>query len=79
MDSLHDILSRKDFDEPPESLAIKDYVRKQFDETVAVQVREHDIIIATPSAALAATLRLQILTLQELVGTKKRLIFRIGK
>ncbi|MGH7234074.1 MAG: hypothetical protein ACREF7_01340, partial [Candidatus Saccharimonadales bacterium] len=69
MDSLNDILSRKDFDEPPESLAIKQYVREQFDEVVAVTVRERDIIIAAPSASLANTLRMRILALQRLVGT----------
>jgi hypothetical protein len=79
MDSLNDILSRKDFDEPSESLAIKQYVREQFDEAVAVTVRERDIIIAAPSAALANTLRMRILAIQKLVGTQRRLVFRIGK
>jgi hypothetical protein len=79
MDSLHDILGHKDFDEPPEALAIKKYVRDQFDESVAVTVRERDIIVATPSAALANTLRSRILTLNKISGGKKRLIFRIGK
>jgi hypothetical protein len=79
MDSLNDILSRKDFDEPPESLAIKRYVREQFDEAVAVTVREREIIVAAPSAALAGTLRMRVLALQKLVGKQRRLIFRIGK
>ena len=79
MDSLNDILGHKDFDEPPEALAIKKYVREQFDEAVAVTVREREIIIAAPNAALASTLRMRVLTLQRLIGEKKRLIFRIGK
>jgi hypothetical protein len=79
MDSLNDILSRKDFDEPPESMAIKKYVREQFDETVAVTVREREIIIAAPSASLANTLRMRVLALRRLVGNKRRLVFRIGK
>lgn len=76
---MHDILSRKDFDEPPESLAIKKYVREKFDETVAIQVREREIIIAAPSAALAGTLRMKVVELQTLLATDKRLVFRIGK
>ncbi|HEY1835425.1 MAG TPA: hypothetical protein VGG13_01235 [Candidatus Saccharimonadales bacterium] len=79
MDSLNDILSRKDFDERAESLAIKKYVREQFDETVAVQVREREIIIAAPSAALAGTLRIKTVELRRLLDTDKRLVFRIGK
>jgi hypothetical protein len=79
MDSLNEILSRKDFDEPAEALAIKKYVREQFDEAVAVTVREREIVIAAPSAALAGTLRMRVVALQRLIGEKKRLVFRVGK
>jgi hypothetical protein len=80
MDSLYDILGRKDFDEPPEALAIKKYVRDEFDESVAVTVKEKEIIIAAPNAALASTLRMRVLQLQKITGErKKRFIFRIGK
>lgn len=79
MDSLNDILSRKDYDEPTEALAIKKYVREQFDEAVAVTVREHEIIIAAPNSALAGTLRMRVVALQRLIGEKKRLVFRVGK
>lgn len=79
MDSLYDILGRKDFDEPPEALAIKKYVHEQFDESVAVTVKEKEIIVAAPNAALASTLRMRVLQLQKLIGEKKRFIFRIGK
>ena len=76
---MHDILSSKDFDEPAESLAIKKYVRDEFNEHVAVTIREREIIVAAPNAALANTLRLRILALRKLVGDKRRLVFRIGK
>ncbi|HSW79494.1 MAG TPA: hypothetical protein VLG47_01835 [Candidatus Saccharimonadales bacterium] len=79
MDSLNEILSRKDFDEPPEVKAIKKYVREQFDESVAVTVREKEIIIVAPNAALANTLRLRVLALRKIAGDKKRMVFRIGK
>jgi hypothetical protein len=79
MDSLNDILSRKDFDEPAEARAIKQYVQDKFQEPVAVTVREREIIIAAPGAALANTLRLRTVELQDLLQTDKRLVFRIGK
>lgn len=79
MDSLNEILSHKDFDEPAEVAAIKKYVREQFDEYVAVTVREREIIIAAPNAALANTLRMRVLVFQRLIGDKKRFVFRIGK
>ena len=78
MDSLSSILGRKDFEEPPEGTAIKKYVQKEFKITVGVQVRERDIIISVPSAALANTLRLRGPEIQRLCQTGKRLTFRIG-
>jgi len=78
MDSLNDILSRKDFEEPPEMAAIKKFVQDNYQETVEVTIRERDILIATPSAALANTLRLKTRELQSAARTDKRLTFRIG-
>lgn len=79
MDSLQDILGQKNFDEPPEAISIKQYARDTFREDVRVQVREHEIVIFAPNGSMANMLRLRIVNLQELVGTDRRLIFRIGK
>ena len=78
MDSLNDILGRKDFDEPPEIALIKDYVLREFKSTVEVVVRERDIAITSGSAALANTLRLRTTDIKQLCQTDKRLVFRIG-
>ena len=78
MDSLSDILGRKDFDEPPEATAIKSYALIEFNAVVGVQVRERDIVIMVPSAALANTLRLRGPTIRRLCNTDKRLTYRIG-
>jgi hypothetical protein len=78
MDSLQSILSDKDFDELPEMRSIKKYVQTEFGITVGVQVREHDIIIVVPSAALANTLRLRGPELKRRCQLDKRLTFRIG-
>lgn len=76
--SLADILSKKDFDEPPEMAAIKKFVQDNYQEDVEVLVREHDIVIAGRSASLVNTLRLNMRQLQAAAQTEKRLIFRIG-
>lgn len=78
MDSLLSILRRKDFDEPPEISAIKKYVRDEFKTEVGVQVREKDIIISVPSAALAGTLRLRGPEMKRRCQLDKKLTFRIG-
>lgn len=78
MDSLSDLLHRKDFDEPPEMAGIKKYVKEEFGLDVGVQVREKDIVINVPSAAAANTLRLRSPDIKHRCQTDKRLTFRIG-
>ncbi len=78
MDSLNSILSNKDFDQPPEMASIKKYVQDEFKVAVGVQVRERDIVISVPHAALATTLRLRGPDIKRRCQIEKRLTFRIG-
>lgn len=77
MDSLLDILGRKDYDLPPEAAAIKKYIRDEFKQEVEVMVREKDIVIAGRGAAFINTLRLRTPALKKVAKTDKRLTFRI--
>lgn len=77
MDSLNDILERKDYETPPEVVAIKQFVKRQFDCEVSVQIRADVIIIAVGSASLAASLRLQTVALKKAAATDKKLAIRI--
>lgn len=77
MDSLLDILGRKDYDLPHEAAAIKKYIRDEFKEEVEVLVRERDIVISGRGAAFINTLRLRTPKLKKAAGTDKRLTFRI--
>ena len=78
MDNLNDILQRKDFDEPPEIRAIKDYVRRYYDADVKVTMQPHAIVVAARSAALIGSLRLHLPKLQKAANTDKRIMLRIG-
>ncbi|HEX4774042.1 MAG TPA: hypothetical protein VH234_00810 [Candidatus Saccharimonadales bacterium] len=78
MDDLKNILGNRGFDEPPEMVAIKKYVQDEFKVSVSVMVRERDIVIQVPSAALANTLRLRSPDIKRRCQTDKRLTFRIG-
>ena len=78
MDSLFTILSDKNFDEPPEISSIKKYVHDEFKIEVGVQVRDRDIVVSVPSAALANTLRLRSPEIKRRCQLEKKLIFRIG-
>lgn len=78
MDSLHTILSNKDFDEPPEMSAIKKYVQDEFKTDVGVQVRDKDIVVTVSSAALANTLRLRGPEIKRRCQLDKKITFRIA-
>ena len=78
MDSLFSILSDKNFEEPPEISSIKKYVQDEFQTDVSVQVRDKNIIITVPSAALAGTLRMRSPDMKRRCQIDKRLVFRIG-
>jgi hypothetical protein len=77
MDSLSDLLGNRQFDEPAEAIAIKQYVDQTYHAAVSVQVREREIIISAASAALVNQLRYNSATMQQLAQTDKRLVFRI--
>jgi hypothetical protein len=79
MDSLSDILSNKDFDEPSEVVSLKKYVRDNFKAEISVSVRNNDLVVAVQSAALASTLRMRSPEIKRRCQiTDKRLIFRIN-
>lgn len=78
MQSLQDILGKKDFDTPPEVEIIKTFVRKQFAMDVSVMVQTYSITITTPSAGLAGSLRPLLHKLKKELETDKKLFIRIG-
>jgi hypothetical protein len=77
-ESLKDILLRRDDSQPPEIDQVKNFVFKRFKAQVRVEVRQNQLVIIAPGAALAGTLRLHIFELQNAVETKKKLLIRIG-
>lgn len=78
MDSLYDLLAGKNFDEPTEVAAIKDYIRARFNSEATVALRDPDIIVTVASAALASRLRYDMPKLRETTKVTKKIILRIG-
>lgn len=78
MDSIFNLLSKRDFDLPPEVAAIKRYIRDEFNAEVEVTVRDKEILIAGDSAALVGSLRLRGPHIKKAAQTNKRLVFRVG-
>ena len=78
-ESLGDLLAKRDFDEPAEVKAIKEYVRRYYnDAEVKVTMQQHAIVVMNRSAALIGSLRLNLPKLQSAAKTDKRILLRIG-
>ena len=78
MDSLYDLLAGKNFDEPPEIAAIKDYIRQNYKAEATVSLRERDILVIVPGAGLASRLRFDMPKIKKAAKTEKRIVLRIG-
>jgi hypothetical protein len=76
--SLADILMSKNIDEPPEATSIKNFVLEKWGKSVAVTVREKDILVTAQGASFASALRMQARQMQRAAGTTKRLVIRIA-
>jgi hypothetical protein len=79
MDSLQDILSKKDFTPPDEIAAVKEYIQRRYNSPSTVRVERDAIIVRVPSSALAATLHLEQRRLIEACRISKKLIIRNGR
>ncbi len=77
-DALSDILANRFDEEPPEITVIKNYVKDNFSQSVAVAIRKRHLVITTQSSALAGALRPHLYKLKKLCGTDKQLLIRIG-
>jgi hypothetical protein len=78
MDSIFNILSLKDFDEPPEIKDLKKYILDNFNVSVGVQIRDKDIVIIVPNSSAAGSLRLSGPKIKRELDLDKRLTFRIN-
>lgn len=76
--ALADLLADRFDEEPDEIKLIKSYVQDNFDQAVAVAIRDQQLIITTRTAALAGALRPHLQTIKQFCGTNKHLILRIG-
>jgi len=79
MDSLQDILGKKNFTPPDEIAIVKEYIERRYKSPSRVRVERDVVIVRVPSSALAATLQLEQQTLIDACSLKKKLIIRNGR
>jgi hypothetical protein len=78
MDSLQDILGKKNFTPPDEISVIKDYIKRRYDSKSRVKIEKSAVIVSVPSSTLAATIYLERQALIEHCQVKLRLVVRTG-
>ena len=78
MDSLKDILAKKDLDEPTEVAALKEYCQELFKFTPKISIRNDLIWMNVPNGILATELRMRLPEIQRRCDLTKKLVIRIG-
>jgi len=79
MDSLQDILGKRDFRPPDEVAAVKEFITRRYNSPSLVRVERSVLIVKVPSSALAATLQLEQRRMIEACRITKKLIIRYGR
>jgi hypothetical protein len=79
MESLQDIMSKKDFTPPDEIAAVKEFITRRYNSPSTIRVERDVLIVRVPSSALAATLQLEQRRLIEACRITKKLIIRYGR
>jgi len=79
VDSLQEILGKKDFTPPDEIVAVKEYITRRYKSPSRIRVERDVLIIRVPSSALAATIQLEQRTMIEACRITKNLIIRNGR
>lgn len=78
MDSLQDILGKKDFTPPDEVGAVKDYIMRRYGSKSRVKLERGALIVSVPGSALAATLHLERQQIIANCNVKNKLVIRSG-
>ena len=78
VDSLQDILGQKDFSEPVEVEALKEYVKRHYNVSSSVRLQRDTLILSVPNSALAATLQMNRHNIAQSCNLSKKLVIRNG-
>jgi hypothetical protein len=78
MDSLKDLLVKKDLDEPTEVVALKNYCQEQFHFDAKIQLTQDVLWLTVPNGILATELRMRQTDIIARCGITKKFRIKIG-
>lgn len=79
MDSLQEILGKKNFVPPNEMQALREYVKRRYNSNSYVKLQRDAIILSVQSSTLAATLQLERNNIIQECNLSKKLVIRTGR
>lgn len=79
MESLQEILSKKQFSPPNEAKLIKDYIKRRYESSCTVTVRKDGLTITVANSALAGSLQLEKPRIIKACSIKGKLFIRVGR
>lgn len=78
MDSLKDILSKKEVDQPTEVTALKRFCLEEYNFEANIKITPQYIIVFVPNGILATELRMRQKEIIRRCQLTKKLMFKIG-
>lgn len=78
MDSLKDLLAKKDVDEPTEVTALKNYCQEQFNFVAKISLTNDVLWLTVPNGILATELRMRQTDIVTRCGITKKFRIKIG-
>ena len=78
MDSIKDILTKKDLSEPTELVALREYCQKLLNFTPKISLKNNSIWLTVPNGILATELRMRSPEINRRCQLTQKLIIRIG-
>jgi hypothetical protein len=77
-DSLQDILSKRNYGEPPELERVRSFVEDVIGTKPSLSMRTNTIFVTVPSAAAAGALRVHTFKIERELQNKYRIVIRIA-
>lgn len=79
LESLQEILARKNFSPSDEAKLIKDYVQRRYQSKCSVMINKSGITVIVASSSLAGSLQMEKPKLIKACGLKGKLFIRTGR
>lgn len=79
MESIKEILARKNIDAPDEISSVQNYISRRYGTKCKVTLHRGSLTVSVPNSALAGTLQMEKPKIIKACNVKTKLIIRVGR